>query len=261
MKTAKAKTDLDHLQGSWSVVSLEVDGQGMSQDMVSDGRIEVKGDRFRSLNMGAVYEGAIEIDESQKPKSLDLVFTKGPEKGNRNLGIYEIVDGQWKLCLAMRGDARPKKFATNANSGHALQTLQRGAPPKKPATTAAPAVSKAPTPLEGEWKLESGYMNGKPMDAAMVEWGVRSFRGNRTLLKFGPQTYIDATFTLDPSQSPGAIDYAHRKGMYAGKTQLGIYACDGKTLKLSTAPPGEARPKDFAERGSNTVSVFRKKSS
>lgn len=258
----KPQPDLDFLQGSWSIVSLEVDGHSVSQDMVSDGRIEVKGSRFRSLDMGAVYEGEIELDPAASPKSFDLVFTKGPEKGNRNLGIYEIEDDGWRMCLATRGDARPREFATKSHTGHALQRLRRGAPAarrRKASKSCAPAPSKSPTELEGEWKLESGYMNGKPMDSVMIQWGVRTFEGNATLLKFGPQTYVDALFSLDGSQTPPAIDYSHRKGMYAGKTQLGIYQCDGAILSLSTAPPGQPRPKDFAESGSNTVSRFRKK--
>ncbi len=255
----KEQAGLDLLQGSWSVASLEVDGQSMSHDMLADGRVEVKGDRFRSLKMGAVYEGVVTVDADAEPKTFDIAFTQGPEKGNTNLGIFEVDGDRWKLCLATRGDARPKKFATRPNTGHALQILQRGALVAKPATAAAPAVSKSPTELEGEWKLTSGYMNGKPMDAVMVQWGVRSFHGNRTVLKFGPQTYIDALFTLDAFQTPHAIDYAHQKGMFAGKSQLGIYECDGAILKLSSSPPGEPRPTDFAERGSQTVSTFKKK--
>jgi uncharacterized protein (TIGR03067 family) len=255
---SKAKSDLDLLQGRWSVASLEVDGESMPARMMADSRIEVKGDRFRSLNMGAAYEGVVTVDGDANPKTFDLTFTKGPEKGNVNHGIFEIEGDEWKLCLATRGDARPKKFATKANSGHALQVLRRGV--VKAAKAAAPAVAGPATELEGEWTLESGYLNGKPMDATTVQWGVRTFRGNRTVLKFGPQTYVDAVFTLDGSQTPRAIDYAHQKGMYAGKTQLGIYEFDGKTLKLSSSPPGEPRPADFAERGANTVTVFRRKS-
>jgi len=253
-----SKSDLDLLQGSWSVAALEMDGAGMPPDMLAEGRIEVKGARFRSLNMGAVYEGDIVVDSDARPKTFDLTFTKGPEKGNTNRGIYEIEEGGWRLCLATRGDARPKKFATKPGTGHALQTLRRAAP-AKPAKAPARAASKSATELEGEWSLVSGYMSGKPMDDVMIQYGVRSFAGNRTTLKFGPQTYIDALFTLDASQTPHAIDFAHTKGMYAGKDQLGIYESDGKTLKLSTAPPGQPRPADFEMRGANTVSIFRKR--
>ena len=259
MQPRQARSDLDFLQGTWSIRSLEVDGQSAPADTLAQARIEIKGSRFRSLGMGDAYEGTLTLDSSARPKTFDLVFSKGPERGNTNLGIYEIEGDRWKLCLATRGDARPRKFATRADTGHALETLQRGAAKPKSAKTATPAISKTPTGLEGAWSLVSGFLNGKPMDAIMVQYGVRTFQGNRTVLKFGPQTYIDAIFTLDPAQSPRAIDYAHTNGMYAGKTQLGIYECDGTTLKLSTAPPGSPRPSDFGEGGANTVTVFRKR--
>lgn len=261
MKPSTAKTDAERLQGSWKVISLEMDGQSLPEAMLADSRIEVEGDRFRSMNMGAVYEGTMTLDPAARPKTFDLVFTNGPEKGNTNRGIYEIEGGQWKLCLETRGDARPKTFATRPASGHALQVLQpaQATPPTSGKPGEAPAVSKSPTELEGEWSLVSGFLNGKPMDDIMVQYGVRSFRGNRTTLKFGPQTYIDATFTLDASQSPPAIDYSHTKGMYAGKSQLGIYECDGQTLQLSSSPPGQPRPTDFEEHHTNTVSVFKRR--
>ncbi len=107
--------------------------------------------------------------------------------------------------------------------------------------------------------MVSGFLDGKPMDALAVQYGVRTFRGNQTKLKFGPQTYITATFTLDPSQTPHSIDYSHTQGMFAGKTQLGIYECDGNMLKLSSAPTGQPRPTDFEERAPHTVTVFRLK--
>jgi len=260
-RTAPLKIDADFLQGSWAVSSLEVDGESMPPDMLAEARVEIKGRRFRSFGMGAAYEGIVKLDPDARPKAFGLAFTKGPEKGNTNLGIYELDGDGWRLCLATRGDARPKKFATKADTGHALQTLRRTAPAAKTkaARTAALPVSKSPTELEGEWSLVSGFLNGKPMDDVTVQYGLRSFHGNRTTLKFGPQTYIDAVFTLDPSQTPRAIDYSHTKGMYAGKTQLGIYECDGKTLKLSSSPPDRPRPTDFAERGDHTVTIFRKR--
>ena len=259
MKPAPAKSDIDLLQGPWAIASLEMDGRSVAADSLTDARIEVKGTRFRSVGMGAVYEGEIALDPGVRPKSFDLTFTNGPERGNVNPGIYEIEEDGWKLCLATRGGARPKKFATKAGTGHALEVLRRAPAASKTAKTAipkAPAASNASTELEGEWSLVSGYMNGKPMDDVMIQYGVRAFRGNRTTLKFGPQTYIDAAFTL---VAAGAIDYAHTRGMYAGKTQLGIYECDGSTLKLSTAPPGAARPTNFEMRGPNTVSIFKKR--
>src|SRR4030081_989685 len=117
-------TDLDKLQGSWNITSLEVEGQPMPAPCGA--RIVIEGTRFQSLGMGAVYEGTVEVDGTKKPKAFDLVFTAGPEKGNRSLGIYELKGDRWKICLTVTGDKRPKKFATTPGSGCALETLARG---------------------------------------------------------------------------------------------------------------------------------------
>src|SRR5438874_10141384 len=97
-------TDLDKLQGSWNITSLEVDGNRMPAPRGA--RIVIEAGRFQSLGMGAVYEGKIELDASQKPKTLDMVFTKGPEKGNRSLGIYKLQGSNWTICLTVTAKTR-----------------------------------------------------------------------------------------------------------------------------------------------------------
>ena len=166
-----------------------------------------------------------------------------------------MTGDEWKICMTTRvgatGSDRPRKFATKADTGVVLEVLKRGKPraaakPFKETTSKrADAPTGGATELEGEWSLVSGSLDGKPMDAMTVSYGVRSFQGNHTTLKFGPQTMIDATFSLDPSKSPHEIDYTHSKGMFAGKQQFGIYECDGQTLKLCASKPGTSRPKDF----------------
>lgn len=260
------KTDLHRLQGTWVVAALKMDGEKMAAGMFGEARVVVKGVRFQSLGMGAEYEGRLMLDESASPKAFDLRFTKGPEKGNTALGIYEISEQQWKICLTTRPGAvdRPKKFATKAGTGIALEILKRdtgdsGATKSRAVakkSTAKQVATGAPTELEGEWKLVSGALNGKAMDAVSVEWGRRVFQGNSTTLSFGPQTYQKATFTLDATKSPCEIDYEHSQGMFAGKKQFGIYECDGKSLKLCATMPGSPRPKDFSAGKQRNVTNF-----
>jgi uncharacterized protein (TIGR03067 family) len=258
------KTDSDLLQGTWIVTALKMDGQAMAEPMLTGAHIVLKGDRFQSLGMGAVYEGKLVLDADASPKRFDLKFIKGPEKGNTSFGIYALDGDEWKICMTTRVGAteadRPKKFATKAGTGIALEVLQRGTPEKaaKPAAKAKAPIGK-PTEVEGEWSMVSGNLDGKPMDAMSVSFGVRSFHGKHTTLKFGPQTMIDATFSLDATKSPKQIDYQHSKGMFAGKQQLGIYECDGKTLKLCASTPGTARPKDFMAGPGRNVTTFAKK--
>lgn len=119
------RQDIDLLQGFWSITSLEMEGREMPANMFSSARIEVKGNRFTSLGMGAEYQGTLELDPSTNPPQLNMKFDVGPEKGNINLCIYELVGDVWKMCIATRGSVRPSIFASTPGSGFAVEILHR----------------------------------------------------------------------------------------------------------------------------------------
>ncbi len=231
--------DLDKLQGAWTISALEMDGQSMSSP--GDACVVVKGSRFKTHGMGAVYEGTVEVDSSAKPARIDMKFDKGPEKGNTNLGIYQLKGDSWKLCLATRGTVRPKSFKSTAGSGIAVETLVRGkavSKPPQPAGVAKSGGAKDPEPsgpateFEGDWQMLSGVMSGAAMDASTVQWVKRVTRGNQTSVIAGPQTMLKVEFTFDPSTSPASIDYLNLHGATKGKRQAGIYRIDGDVLTV-----------------------------
>ena len=240
-------TDLDHLQGTWNVTSLEMDGQQMPA--MTDAHIVIKKDKFESVGIGAVYEGRIEIDSEATPKAFDLIFTTGPEKGNRNPGIYKLEANRWTICLATRENTRPDKFESRPNSGFALETLERSAQPLKPQKSrpAEPTASGTPTLLEGEWAMIGAVFNGASMDKKMMEWCKRLTRGNVTTVTAGPQVMLKATFTLAESNKAD-IDYVNLEGPNKGKAQAGIFSLKGDTLEICMAAPGKPRPSDFSSK-------------
>jgi uncharacterized protein (TIGR03067 family) len=256
-------TDLDTLQGTWKVTSLETDGQRASEIVLESATIVIKGNRFKSLGMGARYEGTVELNSQSKPKAFDLWFTSGHAKGHRNLGIYKLAGDKWTICVATRGNKRPTKFATAAGTGLALETLERSAAPSK-ATKASlaknvrstkdvvpqPAAAKAgqPTELEGEWEMAAAVFNGAAMDPSMVQWCRRVTRGNVTQVLAGPQVMVNASFTIDRSTKPPSIDYVNLAGASKGKNQAGVYELSGKDLKICVAAPGRSRPGDFSSK-------------
>jgi uncharacterized protein (TIGR03067 family) len=122
---ADNSSDLDQLQGTWAITSLEMDGRQLSPHDFAAARIVVEGDRFTSLGMGAAYSGTLKLDPSTSPRALDMRFDDGPEKGNTNLCIYEFAGDVWKLCIATRGTVRPRSFTSQPGSGIAVETLER----------------------------------------------------------------------------------------------------------------------------------------
>ena len=76
--------------------------------------------------------------------------------------------------------------------------------------------------------MVSAVIDGRPLAPDMVKWCKRVTHGNVTMVLAGPQSMLDATFTLDPSHSPRHIDYVNRSGKNKGKAQAGIYEIEGE---------------------------------
>jgi uncharacterized protein (TIGR03067 family) len=255
---AKKKSDLDVLQGTWSVSALEMDGAEMGA-IPPGASITLKGTKFTTSNMGADYTGELALDDAAKPKAFDLKFKTGPEKGNTSYGIYELDGDQWKMCLTLRGGKRPAKFTTKAGSGLALQTLVRGAQVTKKKTAsaaAAPAVSgEVAAELDGEWSVAKLVMDGLEMDASMLGWGKRTVKDGEVKVTMGPQTVLHVRATVERGHNPEWINYVHVKG---GAVQLGIYKLEGKTLTTCMAKAGAPRPEKFEAGKGITLGVWKR---
>jgi uncharacterized protein (TIGR03067 family) len=259
-------TDLETLQGTWNVTSLETDGQKMPATAFNGARIVIDGNKFASLGMGATYKGAVKLDPDSKPKAFDLLFTAGHAKGHRNLGIYKLAGDKWTICLATRGNQRPGKFATAPGTGFALETLERGEVTRKSGkqksqrarargvsstTTTAQhetAASGPVTELEGEWAMVSAVLNGVAMNQLMVKWCQRITHGNVTRVVAGPQVFVNASFTLNNSKKPQVINYLNLEGASKGESQAGIFELIGDSLKICMSAPGQPRPADFSSK-------------
>jgi uncharacterized protein (TIGR03067 family) len=117
-------------QGTWRIESLEIEGMKLPKEIITEARLIIKGKEFTMKEKVATYRGTFTIDPSKNPKSIDMKFTEGPEKGNTSYGIYEIKDDDFKLCLTLTGKNRPTEFAAKAKSGHGLEVLKREKPKK-----------------------------------------------------------------------------------------------------------------------------------
>jgi len=126
-KDEEIKKDRKKYEGTWQVVSLEVDGNKAAEEDAkkitvvneADGKwaIEVEGK--------VIARGSSEIDPTKKPRAVDLTMTEGDDKGQTVLGIYELVDDTRKVCLGQPGKERPIEFSSTAGGGHILAVLKR----------------------------------------------------------------------------------------------------------------------------------------
>jgi uncharacterized protein (TIGR03067 family) len=247
---------IESLQGTWDIVALEVDGKTMPESGFHGSRIVVEGNTFTTISMGATYGGSLTVDAAKNPKTLDLSFKAGPEKGNTSLAIYELDGDGWTLCLTVTGKTRPIAFATKAGSGHALERLKR-----QIGASALDRLQEELARLQGEWSLVKGSKDGQALPADFIKTGKRLVKGNETTVLFAGQVFLRAAFGLGPSEEPKTIDYIVTEGQGQGEAQAGIYALDGDTVTYCLSPPGRPRPTDFTIKAGvgRTLTVWKRK--
>src|SRR5262249_47235108 len=84
-------------------------------------KLVLMGGKWTFTQGTAESKGTFKVDLTQKPKTIDITFTEGPEKGKTVLGIYELEGDTYKLCLSLKDKDRPKEFVSKAGSGHILE--------------------------------------------------------------------------------------------------------------------------------------------
>jgi len=121
------KKDRKMYEGTWQVVSLEVDGNKNDEEDAKKSTVknEANGKWTIEAEGEVLARGTSVIDPARKPKTVDLTVTEGADKGKTALGIYEFSDDTRKVCVAMLGKERPTEFAAPAGSGYILAVLKR----------------------------------------------------------------------------------------------------------------------------------------
>jgi len=120
------KEELERFQGTWMLESLEIGGMKMDTKMFKDVRLILEGDKFTHKEGKEPAHGTFKVDVSKKPKTIDITFTDGPEKGNTILGIYELDGDSYKLCIDVaKKDVRPTKFESKKGTMLVLEVLKR----------------------------------------------------------------------------------------------------------------------------------------
>jgi uncharacterized protein (TIGR03067 family) len=120
-----AKDDLKKMDGTWTLVSGEEEGQKLSDSTLKTAKAVIKGDKHDVKVGDKTYVGTHKVDPSKKPKTIDAMDTEGTNKGKTSLGIYELKDDEFKVCFAPPGKERPKEFTTKAGSGNILHVWKR----------------------------------------------------------------------------------------------------------------------------------------
>src|SRR5262245_51322679 len=124
--TDAVKKEMAQLEGEWTMVSGERDGQPLPDNFLRDANRVAK-DGVPTISIGdRVYMKAkFSVDPTKKPKAIDYEILEGQAKGKKVLGIYEIDGDKVKFCFATADKDRPSEFTAKAGSGHTLSVWKR----------------------------------------------------------------------------------------------------------------------------------------
>jgi uncharacterized protein (TIGR03067 family) len=122
---ADAKKEIEKFRGTWKWIFMESEGTKLPEETFKNSRLIMDSDKFIARDPKETLTGTFTVSVSRKPKTIDVTFNEGPEKGKVFKGIYELEGDTYKVCLALPGKDRPTEFVSKPESGQVLQVLRR----------------------------------------------------------------------------------------------------------------------------------------
>jgi uncharacterized protein (TIGR03067 family) len=122
--SATAAEEIKKLEGRWTVVAQEYDGERTPEFLLPFVKIAVKGSRLFQTSGDETYEYAMAVDPQKTPKQMNFTFTDGAGKRETIPAIYELEGDKLKICACFKGEERPTDFSAK-KEGQCLWICER----------------------------------------------------------------------------------------------------------------------------------------
>jgi uncharacterized protein (TIGR03067 family) len=124
-----APSDLDRLQGTWLLITLEAEGEDVPAEQHEGWNAVYAGNRL-TLRAGEMVRrrGIITLDPSRSPRAMNTWDQDGPYEDQTVPGIYELAGDTLKVCFARPGAERPTEFTTRRGTGFLYCVYRRQKP-------------------------------------------------------------------------------------------------------------------------------------
>jgi uncharacterized protein (TIGR03067 family) len=121
-KKDDAKKELNKLQGTWTIVAVEVNGAQMPEDERKNVGIKMilKGDKYTIDGGERTHKGTFKVQPDKKPKAMDCHPSEGELKDKVIKAIYELKGDKLKICYDISCKTRPEEFTTKDKDGYVL---------------------------------------------------------------------------------------------------------------------------------------------
>jgi len=125
-----ADAELQKFQGTWVLVSAEMNGKKVHDTHVINSRITFVGDKVEIITPHQHKEKIIasitKLDLAKNPREMHWIRATGPNAGAAMIAIYEFESPeQYKICFDPASSDAPKKFGTKEGSGLIWHTWKR----------------------------------------------------------------------------------------------------------------------------------------
>lgn len=127
-KKEAAEEELEKLQGTWNLVTREINGKAFAFPEASQVGWIIKGNKVLSRPGDDKEVATIAIDPTRTPRLLDWTALKTKRVFE---AIYMLEDDTWKICINRAeegGKDRPAEFTTNDKDGWEIWILKRQKP-------------------------------------------------------------------------------------------------------------------------------------
>jgi uncharacterized protein (TIGR03067 family) len=124
------KQELERLQGTWVLVSGEVEGKKVDSKSIKASRMTYSGDTVTLTtphqSKQPIKARLKRLDPKKAPSEMDWVRGAGPGAGRTMQAIYEFQgEDTYKVCFHPTGNGRPKEFATTTGGCRILHVWKR----------------------------------------------------------------------------------------------------------------------------------------
>src|SRR6266852_5147521 len=120
------KKELAALQGTWTLVSMEVDGKPVDAERLKSTTLTIKDSKYSLLARKQLHEVELILDPSKNPKEVDMKFLDGPNKDRVGRGIYQRDGKTLKICRGLDPQQeRPKDFKTEGKINYFVMVWEK----------------------------------------------------------------------------------------------------------------------------------------
>jgi uncharacterized protein (TIGR03067 family) len=125
---AAAKRELGRLEGTWEVISFEVQNEKLKlPDRKEQRQLTVRGEKVTLVIREQKIEMRWRVDPGKRPKALDIGYDNGDLKGQTGHAIYALDGDRLTVCIGNPGAKRPTEFRSAPGSDFAVIVYRRAA--------------------------------------------------------------------------------------------------------------------------------------